>query len=76
MTTIMAIQETPAADVAPMVHGEWKQESTFYIICSNCGAEMVPCPYVMWSKYTKMNYCPNCGARMDLKEGENDGTVD
>ena len=53
---------TPAADVAPVVHGEWivQTRSLGYFepqdtyICSICGRE----------EFRKEPYC-NCGARMD-----------
>lgn len=44
----------PAADVAPVVHGEWKNHNT-YVKCSVCGA----------MPYNRSMFCPNCGARMD-----------
>ena len=62
------IQRTPAADVAPVMHGRWidaypdiePNPMFMYGICSECGFEQG------FSKY--LNYCPNCGAKMD---GEN-----
>ena len=63
------IQRTPAADVAPVVHGRWidaypdiePNPMFMYGICSECGFEQGI------SKY--LNYCPNCGAKMK-SEGE------
>lgn len=64
------ISDIPTADVAPVVHGKWKEESPDYLdgdtiyICSVCGET--------WNleagtpKENNMNYCPNCGAKMDL----------
>ena len=52
----------PAADVAPVVHGEWllrREGVGHYWECSVCHKN--PCIYV--TKDTK--YCPNCGAEMD-----------
>lgn len=61
------IKYIPAANVAPVRHGknldaEWPSLFT----CSACG----------WSDgdtttgdTISYNYCPNCGAKMDLKEG-------
>ena len=52
------ISRQPAADVAPVVHGRWKQaiytEAPLYI-CSECYKP----------EYKQHKYCPNCGARMD-----------
>lgn len=49
---------------------EWNNEDEFFYSCSNCGhkaygntAEIVSGLY---------NYCPNCGAKMEVKENEND----
>ena len=63
---IESVKELPAADVVPVVHGEWVDEG-FYadgsakhaFHCSNCGHHIIE-----WKDDTS-NYCPNCGARMD-----------
>ena len=60
-----AIDSAPAADVAPVRHGRWidaypdiePNPMFMYGICSECGFEQGI------SKY--LNYCPNCGAKMD-----------
>ena len=55
---------TPAADVAPVVHGRWEQcfEDWRKQIegdkCSICGFEHYS------ALITNYNYCPNCGAQM------------
>ena len=51
------IEELPAADVVPVVHGEWipyNLKDCLYS-CSNCHS--LP--------RDRTEYCPNCGARMD-----------
>ena len=56
---------TPSADVAPVRHGRWvdaypdiePNPMFMYRICSECEFEQGI------SKY--LNYCPNCGAKMD-----------
>jgi hypothetical protein len=56
------IESVPAADVVPVVHGEWllrHEGHGHYWECSVCHKN--PCIYV--TKDT--NYCPNCGAKMD-----------
>jgi len=52
------LKEVPAADVRPVVRGEWHEYDDDYgkICCSVC-EEDAPCDYP-W------NYCPNCGADM------------
>lgn len=66
------IEEFPAADVAPVVHGRWDDIPNAYMsvvskdgvyhgnatTCSICH-EVNPNAY-------KTNYCPNCGAKCDL----------
>ena len=56
------VENLPAADVAPVVHGEWLLRhigAGHYWECSVCHTN--PCIYV--TEHTK--FCPNCGARMD-----------
>lgn len=65
------IDNMPAADVQPIRHGRWIDHEKFErkncnvcIECSVCntwfGHDCIP----------KTMFCPNCGARMDLKDGE------
>lgn len=59
---------TPAADVAPVVHGEWKSNGlggyTYVFVCSQCG-------YVDGYPFNdRHKFCPNCGAKMDGGEGK------
>ena len=57
----------PAADVAPVVHGRWIRTEDGDWECSNCKDSVVIC--VCGKDVTKKKqYCPNCGAKMDLKE--------
>ena len=44
-------------DVAPVRHGRWKRYGKNLGECSECG-EIVS---------VRNNYCPNCGAKMDLE---------
>ena len=56
-----AIHQTPAADVAPVRHGRWKNGGNgLYDTCSACGKEI----YLA----IPMNYCPACGARMNKED--------
>ena len=75
--TMFLLDNIPAADVAPVVHGRWQGTADGYADgelvydmweCSVCGfdadgAEEKPC----W------DFCPNCGARMD---GDSDAKAD
>ena len=53
----------PAADVAPVRHGKWLpttkwwQGGSAWKQCSECGILHLG----------KSNFCPNCGAKMDLE---------
>ena len=64
-----AILKIPVADVAPVRHGRWEKQSGLYS-CSECG---MTCPYDVQAdviEYWACNYCPNCGAKMDLNDLE------
>ena len=59
------LEQLPAADVAPVVHGRWiydKKAQRPY--CSVCKG------YFYGATNSPMSYCPNCGAKMD--GGDND----
>lgn len=59
------MSRTPASDVTPVRHGRWidaypdiePNPMFMYGICSECGFEQGIFKY--------LNYCPNCGAKMD-----------
>lgn len=69
-TSVMAkaLNSIPAADVAPVVHGQWETNSDRpdSLICSVC-----KCGFDMW-KHDPHNFCPNCGAKMDGGDGDAD----
>lgn len=58
----------PAADVHPERHGKWIKKRSIYaqtgkfFECSCCGRQIE-------SLSSELNYCPNCGAKMDGKDG-------
>ena len=65
------IDDAPATDVAPVVHARWIHsryedcsEQFELVKCSQCNHEA----YAMAFYVRGGNYCPNCGARMDLEE--------
>ena len=62
------IARSPAADVAPVVHGRWIHsryedcsEQFELVKCSQCNHEA----YAMAFYVRGGNYCPVCGAKMD-----------
>lgn len=63
------IKNIPAADVAPVVHGQWiKYPRAHYFKCSECKC-IVPYKKAMkMDGERKYKYCPNCGAKMDVEE--------
>lgn len=56
-----AVFETPVADVAPVVHGQWIDVGGGYVACSECGEEHA------WEDYRAF-YCEDCGVKMDKEE--------
>ena len=57
------VEEFPAADVAPVVHGEWivcGDGDNVPWMCSHCGRTTASKYKIAYGKY-----CPNCGAKMD-----------
>lgn len=64
------MEEQPTIEAAPVVHGRWKpvkynahcscgkSYGTYHYLCSACNRIAYAQPY-------GLNYCPNCGARMD-----------
>lgn len=72
-TAQVGIDRIRAADVAPVRHGRWVHDyyencsEQFEIVkCTNCGHKA----YAMAIYVRGGNYCPNCGAKMDLEGGE------
>lgn len=68
-TAFAEICKIPAADISPVVHGRWIEqtvpEGRRYFECSNCGAHE--------NRHTAIKgyYCWRCGAKMD--GGEDNG---
>ena len=64
------IMDIPAADVATVRHGRWVHEHISegyaWVICSECEAVIHK---ILINK--RLNYCPNCGAKMDMRSTVN-----
>ena len=76
------LEDIPSADVVEVRHGEWKAKLVLNIstnpyigdeyyhqcaVCSECGCKV---DEVIQKKLKALNYCPNCGAKMDGKAGK------
>nr|DAI23081.1 MAG TPA: DNA-directed RNA polymerase [Caudoviricetes sp.] len=64
------IEELPAADVAPVMHGRWislTDCSNAGVYCSICHKKVYKEDYAWCNKKNRVrsSYCPNCGARMN-----------
>ena len=59
-----ALQTIPTADVAPVRHGYWVKEKRDVLIHWHCSA----CKECFYLDKPNAEYCPHCGAKMDLKE--------
>lgn len=68
VTVVGILNELPAADVAPVVHGRWDNSGRYTfpggstaVRCTNCGCALTESEY----RLNNWNYCPVCGAKMD-----------
>ena len=55
------IADIPAADVAPVRQGRWvcvDTDTEQFFLCNRCKKK----------EYWESNYCPECGAKMNLEE--------
>ena len=61
------MEEAPTADVAEVKRGKWiEKEEVYgdvYYTCSNCTNDWTTIDGTPQENF--MNYCPNCGAKMD-----------
>lgn len=69
-----AVEDMPTVDAVPVKHGRWEEqtvgsyEENSVIAdwqsakCSECGLYLTT-PYLYY--FTKHNFCPECGAKMD-----------
>ena len=69
-TFLKLIKEAPTADVVEVKHGEWHllyNCANEGVYCSVCHKKVYKTDYA--NQKIKSPFCPNCGAKMDLKEG-------
>ena len=63
------IEEAPAVDAVPVVHGRWESveaKPRLIYSCSVCGEKWA------YGAIFYMKYCPNCGAKMDGERKDDD----
>lgn len=63
---VSSVENATAADVAPVVHGRWVKDEEYEWLCTHCRETAAICESGKERTYRKP-YCPNCGAKMDLK---------
>ena len=61
-----AIMDEPPADVVEVKHGEWIKGGSHYG-CSECCTSIL---YNIWGYECYSDYCPHCGAKMDVRYAE------
>lgn len=70
------IEQIPAADVAPVVHGQWLNFYGDFTVaeCDQCASQFEvtfdsEANGALWDGFKQFyEYCPNCGAKMDKEE--------
>jgi hypothetical protein len=66
----IVISEIPPADVQTICHGRWVNEyledDVWWADCTNCKNDT----HSKFGRVSSYAFCPNCGAKMDLKEGD------
>ena len=61
------LKGVPTADVVEVKHGEWIDKKFFGVNIMVCSICECMCEV---ARFENFGYCPNCGAKMDLKEGD------
>lgn len=74
VATLSSKSNIPAADVVERIHGRWivKNEEA---ICSVCSCEALVDPKMIGKDFAieeLSDFCPHCGAIMDLKTGHSE----
>ena len=64
VNAIEDLADIPATKVAPVRHGYWVKEKRDVLIHWHCSA----CKECFYLDKPNAEYCPHCGAKMDLKE--------
>lgn len=67
---VMEAVKEDCVEAEPVKHGKWKHVAGMNSKCSVCSHYFPVTEFD--SRPFDINYCPNCGTRMDEKEREND----
>ena len=73
------VNEIPTVDAVEVIHGDWRTiilrggfAEEWGYVCSVCGCTVSDRSKLSFGKFArgnqKLNYCPNCGAKMDGDE--------
>lgn len=70
------IEALPTEDVAPVVHGRWEYTPQMFNTLGQ-----IRCPFCAWWSLDQSidgvyKYCPNCGAKMGIKDGGDSDETD
>ena len=73
-------EDVERVDAVPVRHGRWIIKDNpgtgwYRVTCSECGEDVISvAPVIGFFPKAKVtwDFCPNCGARMDEKDGGND----
>jgi hypothetical protein len=68
-----ALSKVPTVDAVPVRHGRWINEGVYGEGHSQCSIRCSNplCNFHYIGYLDDYNYCPNCGAKMDGKDGGN-----
>lgn len=59
----------PTIDAVPVVHGRWIDNTKLIEGYPDYRFNCSECDFTVWrARLDRSRYCPNCGAKMDLKE--------
>lgn len=60
------IDDMPTVDAVPVAHGEWVDDGDpLTLVCGVCSYRVM--------RYNNTKFCPDCGAKMDGKDGDGNG---